>query len=79
MLQANQRVPASDTIPGQPVGGLQFVATEVALSASLSDLQQAIEAQLTAIGEPLRWSITGVNGDRQTAQIEAVVITPGHS
>ncbi|MBI4780064.1 MAG: hypothetical protein HY785_01940 [Oscillatoriophycideae cyanobacterium NC_groundwater_1537_Pr4_S-0.65um_50_18] len=51
----------------------QFLTVEVALQSSPALLQQAILAELKKCGEPLRWAIVAVNGDRQMAIIEAVV------
>ena len=51
-----------------------FITTELALESAPEKLKQAIEAELSAWGEPLRWAITQVNEAQQTVQIEAVVI-----
>lgn len=53
----------------------RFVTLEVPLTKP-AELQRSILATLQAQGEPLRWAITAVDGDRQMAQIEAVVLTP---
>jgi len=34
---------------------------------------RAIEAELSERGEPLRWAVTAVDRDRQTARVEAIV------
>ena len=38
-------------------------------------LRSHIETQLAAHGDPLRWAVTAVDTDSQTAQVEAVVTT----
>jgi hypothetical protein len=53
----------------------QFITFEVALQRSPA-LQQAILTQLQGYGSVLRWAIAAVNPDRQTATIEAVILTP---
>ncbi len=50
-----------------------FITAEIDLQASPVELNQAIEAELQKRGEPLRWAITEVNEETQTAQVEAVV------
>jgi hypothetical protein len=52
-----------------------FITAEIDLNASALPLQQAIDAELSKQGEPLRWAITEVNTVTQTAQIEAIVTT----
>jgi hypothetical protein len=52
-----------------------FITATINLQESPSKLHQAIEAKLKECGEPLRWAITQVDVERQTAQIEAVIIT----
>jgi hypothetical protein len=52
-----------------------FLTVEVALQSSPDLWQQVILAELRKRGEPLRWAIVAVDGDRQTATIEAVVTT----
>jgi CRISPR/Cas system endoribonuclease Cas6 (RAMP superfamily) len=42
---------------------------------SPSGLRSYIEAQLTEQGDPLRWAITAIDREAQTAQVEAVVTT----
>lgn len=51
----------------------QFVQFELPLQNSPAALQRAIAQTLQTYGDPLRWAITAVDGDRQMAQIEAVV------
>ncbi|HIK12119.1 MAG TPA: hypothetical protein IGS52_17985 [Oscillatoriaceae cyanobacterium M33_DOE_052] len=50
-----------------------FIAAEIDLKASPVELQQAVEAELSKRGEPLRWAVAAVNTERQTALVEAVV------
>ncbi|MBO1350882.1 MAG: hypothetical protein EBE86_027505 [Hormoscilla sp. GUM202] len=38
-----------------------------------SQLHHEIEAELQRRGEPLRWAVTSVDTERQTAQVEAIV------
>ena len=52
----------------------QFVTLEIPLQADLAELRRSILSALQRQGEPLRWAITGVEPDRQVAQIEAVVL-----
>ena len=54
----------------------QFIRLEVPLLASAEEMQRSILAELQQVGEPLRWAITGVDHERQIAEIEAVVTTP---
>jgi hypothetical protein len=44
---------------------------KIDLQNSPAQLQQVILAELRKVGEPLRWAIVSVEGDR--AQVEAVV------
>ncbi len=53
----------------------RFVTIEVPLTEP-ADLQRSILKALQVQGEPLRWAVAGVDTDRQTAQIEAVVLSP---
>jgi hypothetical protein len=50
-----------------------FITAEIDLQESPTQLNQAIEAELNKRGEPLRWAITQVDSQQQTAQVEAVV------
>lgn len=52
-----------------------FITAEIDLQESPQQLHQAIEAELQQRGEPLRWAITRVDSETQTAQVEAVVTT----
>ncbi|MEL6856142.1 MAG: hypothetical protein AAFP07_09885 [Cyanobacteria bacterium J06606_4] len=51
---------------------LQSALPSPALMRS-SELRSHIETELTAYGAPLRWAITHVDKDTQTAYVEAVV------
>lgn len=53
---------------------LELVMVEVGLEDGAGKLQEAIAQALLAYGEPLRWAVTSVDGDRRVAQVEAVVI-----
>ena len=48
-----------------------FITAEIDLQESPVRLYQAIEAELRQQGEPLRWAVTKIEGEK--AQIEAVV------
>ncbi len=50
-----------------------FISAEIDLQQSPLELQQAIEKELEKRGEPLRWAITKIDTDKQTAQVEAIV------
>jgi len=50
-----------------------FITAEIDLQESTAELQQAIAAELAKRGEPLRWAVTAVNTETQTAVVEAVV------
>lgn len=52
-----------------------FITAEINLQESPLKLQQAIETELEKQGEPLRWAITEVDTEKQTAQIEGIVTT----
>lgn len=52
-----------------------FITAEIDLQASPIAMQQAIEAELQKRGEPLRWAVTEVDADKQTAVVEAIVTT----
>jgi hypothetical protein len=51
---------------------IRFVTAEIHFDPINTDLQQAIQAYLKSQGEPLRWSITAVEG--KMVSLEAVVI-----
>jgi hypothetical protein len=50
-----------------------FITTEIKFQDSPALLPKAIEAELRLSGEPLRWAITALDLQRQTATVEAVV------
>jgi hypothetical protein len=52
-----------------------FITLNINLGDAQRDLVGAIESALAEQGEPLRWAITQVNSDNQTATVEAVVTT----
>jgi hypothetical protein len=52
-----------------------FITAEINLEENPVVLPQQIEAELSKHGEPLRWAITKVDQQHQTAQIEAIVTT----
>jgi predicted anti-sigma-YlaC factor YlaD len=51
-----------------------FITAEIDLQASPVEMTQAITAELQKRGEPLRWAVTAVNAEQQTAIVEAVVV-----
>lgn len=52
-----------------------FITAEIDLQETPTELQQIIEAELQKQGEPLRWAITAVDTENETATVEAVVTT----
>jgi hypothetical protein len=50
-----------------------FITAEVDLQENPVQLQKEIEAELAKRGEPLRWAITGVDREKEKAQVEAIV------
>ncbi|MGQ4650223.1 hypothetical protein [Lyngbya aestuarii] len=50
-----------------------FITAEIDLQESPVQLQKEIEAELQKQGEPLRWAVTNVDTQKQTAQVEAIV------
>ncbi|ACK69075.1 conserved hypothetical protein [Gloeothece citriformis PCC 7424] len=52
-----------------------FISAEIDLQETPLKLHQAIESELQKQGEPLRWAITEVDTDKQTAHVEAIVTT----
>jgi hypothetical protein len=50
-----------------------FITAEIDLQESPLEMQKAIEAELKKRGEPLRWAVTDINLEQQTAVIEAIV------
>ncbi len=55
-----------------------FITAEIDLEATPAKLQSAIETELQKRGEPLRWAVTEVDGDRQKVSVEAVVTLDEH-
>ncbi|NEQ74696.1 MAG: hypothetical protein F6K24_16545 [Okeania sp. SIO2D1] len=51
-----------------------FINAEIDLQESPNKLNQEIEKELEKRGEPLRWAVTKVDTEKQTAHVEAVVI-----
>ena len=54
-----------------------FITAEVELEKTPVQLQQKIESQLKQEGEPLRWAVTAVDKEKQTATVEAIVTKEG--
>jgi hypothetical protein len=54
-----------------------FIAAEINLQDTPTELQQVIEAELKKQGEPLRWAITSVDVEQQKCTVEAVVTNVG--
>ncbi len=50
-----------------------FITAEINLQETTLQLQQEIEFQLEKEGKPLRWAVTQVNKEKQTATVEAIV------
>ena len=50
-----------------------FISAEIDLESDPAKLNKEIEAKLEREGKPLRWAITEVNKERQTATVEAIV------
>ncbi|MEL6495240.1 MAG: hypothetical protein AAFQ41_08955 [Cyanobacteria bacterium J06623_7] len=50
-----------------------FITAEIDLQADPLKLNQEIEAKLEREGKPLRWAVTKVDQQQQTATVEAVV------
>ena len=50
-----------------------FITAEVELQKTPLQLQQEIESRLKQEGEPLRWAVTEVDKEKQTAKVEAIV------
>lgn len=54
-----------------------FITAEIPLEENSAKLQQSIETELKKQGEPLRWAITQVNPQKNTAKVEAIVTQSG--
>lgn len=52
-----------------------FITAEIDLQESPQALNRAIADELETRGEPLRWAVTRVDADNNTAHVEAVVTT----
>ena len=50
-----------------------FITAEIDLQETPAQLNQEIESKLEQEGEPLRWAVTEVDKDKQTATVEAIV------
>lgn len=50
-----------------------FITAEIDLQETPQEMQELIEQELQKQGQPLRWAITHVDTQRQTAQVEAIV------
>ena len=50
-----------------------FITAEVELQKTPQQLQQEIETRLKQEGEPLRWAVSEVDKEKQTAKVEAIV------
>ena len=50
-----------------------FITAEIDLQSTPTKLNQEIESRLEQEGEPLRWAITEVDKEQQTATVEAIV------
>jgi hypothetical protein len=53
---------------------IESIEIEMDITASLAELDTAIELKLKQWGEPLRWAITAVDRDTNIAKIEAIII-----
>lgn len=50
-----------------------FITAEIELAPAQQDLVETIQQAIADQGVPLRWAITAVDQENQTAHIEAVV------
>ena len=50
-----------------------FITAEINLQETTLKLGQEIESQLKQEGEPLRWAVTKIDQEKQTATVEAIV------
>lgn len=50
-----------------------FITAEIDLQETPLKLSQEIESQLEQEGEPLRWAVTQIDQEKQTATVEAIV------
>ena len=50
-----------------------FITAEIDLQKTPVKLTQEIKTKLEQEGEPLRWAVTEIDKEKQTATVEAVV------
>jgi hypothetical protein len=50
-----------------------FIEAEIDLQATPLTFKKAVETELEKHGEPLRWAITQVDKEKETARVEAIV------
>ncbi|MEM7761170.1 MAG: hypothetical protein AAF298_24025 [Cyanobacteria bacterium P01_A01_bin.40] len=50
-----------------------FITAEIDLQQTPLKLNQAIESQLAQEGTPLRWAVTEIDQEKETATVEAIV------
>ena len=50
-----------------------FITAEIDLQEDPAKLNQEIEAKLEQSGKPLRWAVTKIDKQQQTATVEAIV------
>ena len=50
-----------------------FITAEIDIQENTQDLQKEIKAKLEERGKPLRWAVTEVDKEKQTATVEAIV------
>lgn len=50
-----------------------FITAEIDLQETPAQLQWEVEKELNKQGEPLRWSITQVDEQKQKAHVEAIL------
>ena len=50
-----------------------FITAEINLQETPLKLSQEIESQLEQQGKPLRWAVTEIDKEKQTATVEAIV------
>ena len=50
-----------------------FITAEINLQETPVKLTEEIKSKLEQAGEPLRWAVTAIDKEKQTATVEAVV------
>lgn len=50
-----------------------FIEAEIDLQATPLTFKKAVETELEKQGKPLRWAITEVDTEKETARVEAIV------